>query len=78
MVLNDVIVDAYASLFPFDPLRCFVHSCFFYTKLLTASLGQLARVYTRKGAPAFLELERVLMPINVDLQHWICACVVPS
>ena len=63
--LNDVIVDAYASLFPFDLRKCFVHSCFFYSMLQTHSLERLARVYTRKRAPDFLALERVFLPINV-------------
>ena len=63
--LNDVIVDAYASLFPVDLCKCFVHNCFFYSMLQTHSLEQLARVYTKKRAPDFLALERVFLPINV-------------
>ena len=47
--LNDILVDAYASLFPFDSSSCFVHTCFFYARLLIDSLDRLARFYAVRG-----------------------------
>ena len=63
--LNDIVIDAYASLFPIDSSSCFVHTCFFYARLGTDSLDRLARFYAARGAPTFMELERIFIPINV-------------
>ena len=46
--LNDIIIDAYASLFPVDS-SSFVHTCFFYARLGTDSLDRLARFYAARG-----------------------------
>ena len=46
--LNDIIIDAYASLFPVDS-SSFVHTCFFYARLRIDSLDRLAQFYAVRG-----------------------------